>query len=142
MTNNNRYLSKYSNGKYVTAAQFITEIICERIAKKEKKDLHYRFWISKEWEKQYKGQIGTAYKLLKKYDAKDIIDALLSKNGTKIYSLRAPHFCDIIEKTINDKPATTNITQKNIERNFLASGKTSINKKNILDKLKDIDNEY
>lgn len=137
-----KYPSKYSNGKEVTAAQFITEMICERIAKKEKKDLHYRFWISKEWEKQYKGQIGSAHKLLNKYEAKDIIDALLSKNGLKIYSLRAPHLSNIIDDTIKNRPIPKPIQKKNIERNFLEEGKSKTSKKNILDKLKDIDNEY
>lgn len=135
----NKYLSKYSNGKNVTAAQFITEIICERIAKKEKKDLHYRFWLSEDWEKHYKGQIGTANKLLKKYQPKDIIDALLSSRGTKIYSLRAPHLSDIIENIIKNRPQQT-IVKKTVERNFLQEGKLGQSKKNILDKLKDIDN--
>ena len=44
------YISKYSNGKEVSDAQYITEIICEKKAKREKKDLHYRFWLNKEWE--------------------------------------------------------------------------------------------
>jgi len=36
--NNNLFPSKYSNGKSVTAAQYIAEFICERIAKKQNKD--------------------------------------------------------------------------------------------------------
>ena len=44
-----------------------SEIICEKKAKATKKDLHYRFWTHKEWEKFYKDQIATAHKLLKKY---------------------------------------------------------------------------
>lgn len=137
MTNN--YISKYSNGKTVSAAQFITEIICERIAKRNKRDLHYRFWISKEWEKEYKGQIGTAYKLLKKYEPKDIIDALSSRDGLKIYSLRAPHLCGIIDKWISNRPVINN-QPKVIERNLFDTGIKSSRQKNILDKLKDIDN--
>ena len=46
-----KYISKYSNDKLISAAQYITEIICERKAVKDKQDLHYRFWISKEWSK-------------------------------------------------------------------------------------------
>lgn len=136
-----KYLSKYSNGKEVTAAQFITEIICERIAKKNKQDLHYKFWISKEWQKQYKGQIGSANNLLKKYDPKDIIDALLSKEGSRIYSLRAPHLSGIIESIANSKSNKSIPSKKNIIRNFLEEGKTENKKRNILDKLKDIDND-
>ena len=136
----NKYPSKYSNGKNVTAAQFITEIICERLAKRNKKDLHYRFWISPEWEKQYKGQIGAANKLLGKYDAKDIIDALGSRDGLKIYSLRAPHLESIIEHHIAIKPKVVT-KPKVIDRNLLSKGvQYNTNKtKNILDILKDID---
>lgn len=135
-----KYLSKYSNGKNVTHAQFITEIICERIAKRNKKDLHYRFWLSKEWEKQYKGQIGAANKLLEKYDAKDIIDALSSSQGIKIYSLRAPHLCGIIDTHISRKPKVQP-QPKQIERNLLSKGVQNSKKpKNIIDILKDIDN--
>jgi len=32
-----KYISKYSNNKFVSAAQYITEIICEHKAKKDKK---------------------------------------------------------------------------------------------------------
>jgi hypothetical protein len=135
----NKYPSKYSNGKEVTAAQFITEIICERIAKKNKKDLHYKFWVSKEWEKQYRGQIASAHKLLKKYDAKDIIDALKSSDGVKIYSLRAPHLCDIVDK-MSARPKIKH-EPKTIDRIFLDKGAQQKSlKKNILDLLKDIDN--
>jgi len=133
----NKYPSKYSNGKSVTAAQFITEIICERIAQKNKKDLHYRFWVAKEWEKEYKGQIATAHKLLNKYDAKDIIDALKSNAGSKIYSLRAPHLCDIVDK-MQSRPKTMP-KEKVVERFLLDKGVQKNTKKNILDLLKDID---
>lgn len=135
-----KYPSKYSNGKEVTAAQFITEMICERIAKKNKKDLHYKFWVSKEWEKEYKGQIATAHKLLKKYEAKAIIDALSSSEGIKIYSLRAPHLSDIVDKYA-DRIEKQIIPKRNINRNFLEEGKQNTQyKKNILDKLKELDN--
>jgi hypothetical protein len=135
-----KYPSKYSNGKEVSAAQYIAEMICERIAKKNKKDLHYRFWISNEWEKEYKGQIGAAHKLLKQYDFKDIVKGLNSASGSKIYSLRAPHLPDIIERTkkINDNKPT--VEPKTIQRNLLDKGKTEVKTKNsIIDKLKEID---
>jgi hypothetical protein len=41
MEKENKYLSKYSNGKTVSAAQYITEIICENKAKRDKLDLHW-----------------------------------------------------------------------------------------------------
>lgn len=133
------YPSKYSNGKMISAAQYIAEFICERKAKKQKTDLHYRFWLSKEWEKEYKGQIAAAHKLLKIYDCKSIIDGLNSIQGLKIYSLRAPHLSGIIEQAIKKKKNQPVPKNKNIERNLFDKGKNEIKKVNILDKLKEID---
>ena len=92
-----KYPSRYSGDKLVTAAQYITELICEKKAKVDGKDLHYRFWLNKEWEKFYKGQIGTAHKLLKKYDAKAIIRALKNPKTRNTYSLRAPYLLPVIK---------------------------------------------
>jgi hypothetical protein len=133
-----KYPSKYSNGKSVSPAQFISEMICERIAKRLKKDLHYRFWLSPEWEKEYKGQIAAANKLLKTYEPRAIVNALLTSAGQKIYSLRAPHLSGIIEQAA-DRLAKQKIPDKVIERNLFDKGKTEKKSNNILDKLKEID---
>ena len=42
----NKYPSRYSNGKQVSAAQYITEVICEHKAKIDGLDLNYKFWIN------------------------------------------------------------------------------------------------
>lgn len=133
-----KYPSKYSNGKDITAAQYLAEFICERLAKIKKKDLHYRFWLSKEWEKEYKGQIGAANKLLKKYEIKHIIHALKSSRGSKIYSLRAPHLPGIIDST----PMPVDKESKKIDRLSIntSKGKSVLHKKNIIDIIKDIEN--
>lgn len=137
-----KYLSKYSNGKTVSAAQYITEMICEHLAAKDKKDLHYRFWLSKEWEKFYKSQIFTANKLLVKYSDKAIIKALQTPTGKKIFSLRAPHLIAIIEqeeKILASQVATQRIEVQRSNNNI---GHNLPKKKKTLDKLKDIDNEH
>lgn len=134
-----KYISKYSNNKEVSAAQYITEIICEHYAKKNKLDLHYRFWTHKDWSKYYRSQIGTANKLLEKYDCRAIIRALNSPQSAKIYSLRAPHLIAIIESE-HDKLASENTSlNNNYERkedNKYITGKA---KKNIISKLKDLE---
>lgn len=135
-----KYPSKYSNGKTVSAAQYITEIICEHLAVKERKDLHYRFWLNPEWTKFYKSQIFSANKLLKKYSDKAIIEALKTKTGQKIYSLRAPHLLAIIEqqqKIIESRPEPA---PTNIQRNADAVGAKKQSNKNIIDKLRELDN--
>lgn len=136
-----KYPSRYSNGKTVSAAQYITEIICEHLAQKRKQDLHYRFWVSPEWEKFYKSQIFSANKLLKQFDAKAIIRALETQKGKTIYSLRAPHLMAIIEQQQKLVDSENNQISKPIERNINTKGaKFNSRVKNTIEKIKDIEN--
>lgn len=134
-----KFYSKYSNGKSVSAAQYITELVCENKAKKEKLDLHYRFWTTKFWEKYYKDQIASANKLIKKYTAKAIIAALRSHEGQKIYSLRASFLLPIIEKhqTILDKQ--NKILTKDLDRKEKTIFRNNIPKKNIISRLEELE---
>lgn len=139
-----QYISRYSNNKTVSAAQYITELICERKAFRDKKDLHYRFWEHKTWAAFFRNQIGSAHKLLKKYDAKAIINALLSPQAQKIYSLRAPHLLPMIEQA-QDKLLKEEQTQKQarpvaIDRKDKVNfGRHNQPQNNILSKLKDLE---
>lgn len=138
---NKKYLSRYSNGKEVSEAQYITEIICEKKAKLNKEDLHYRFWISKKWSLFFKNQIATANKLLSKYDSKSIVAALLDPAAAKIFSLRAPHLLPIIERKHEELQKTNSVLSKNIDRkDKVVFNKVKSNNKTILSKLEDIDN--
>lgn len=135
----NKYISKYSNNKEVSAAQYITEIICEHYAVKNKLDLHYRFWTHKNWSSYYRNQIGAANKLLKKYDCKAIIRALNNPKSSRIYSLRAPHLIAIIESEevkleLENKELTQTYERKNNSKYIIGK-----NKKNIISKLKDLE---
>lgn len=138
-----KYPSKYSNGKSVSAAQYITELICEHKAKIDKKDLHYRFWVNKEWAAFYRNQIATANKLVKKYDPSAIIKAINNKRSERTYSLRSPYLIKIIDqeqKKINSKPAEQQTTS--YDRNVDSSKRRKSNsKKNILSRLEEIDHE-
>ena len=140
---NKKYPSKYSNGKLVSAAQYITEIICENRAKMLKKDLHYRFWVSKEWSSYYRNQIGSANKLLEKYTDISIIKALNNPRASKIYSLRAPHLLPIIEEEQKIIESQNKVFSKEINRieKPKFQSKKNISSNSILSKLKDIDNE-
>lgn len=139
----NNYPSKYSNGKNVSAAQFITEIICENKAIKDKKDLHYKFWTNKTWASFYRNQIGSAHKLLQKYDARAIIKALKSSQARNIYSLRAPHLLPIIEQeqAILDSQVSAPKNYDDSRQSKNLKFRQSIHKtNNIISKLRDIDN--
>jgi len=139
MKNNNQYLSKYSNGKTVSAAQYITELICENKARKDRLDLHYRFWVSKKWEAYYRNQIASAHKLLKTYGDKAIINAIRDKEAEKIYSLRAPHLPAIIQKHSDLLESQNTDLTIDIDRKNDKSYRKDLVKKNVLSKLKEID---
>jgi hypothetical protein len=141
----NKYLSKYSNGKSVSAAQYITEMICEKKAKKDKLDLHYRFWLNKEWSSFYKNQISSAHKLLDKYDEMAIIKALSSSKTNNIYSLRYPGLEAIIKneeeklRIQSEKVATKNI---NYDRTHKVGTRQQFKQnKSIISKLEELDDE-
>jgi hypothetical protein len=135
-----KYFSKYSNDKTVTAAQYITEIICENKAKKEGKDLHFRFWTNKEWSAYYRNQIATANKLVQKYPEKAIINALKHKKAEKIYSLRAPHLAAIIEQEMRILETVNTELSQEYDRSEQKTFKTSSEQKNsIISKLKELE---
>jgi hypothetical protein len=136
---NKKYLSKYSNGKSVSAAQYITEIICEHKAIKDKKDLHYRFWTTPYWSKFYKDQISSAIKLLKCYDVEDVIGALKDSRGQKIYSLRAPFLKPIIEEISEQNKRKNQILSKEFDRTEKIEFRKHIPSSNIISKLKDLE---
>jgi len=135
-----KYFSKYSNDKTVTAAQYITEIICENKAKNEGKDLHFRFWTNKEWSAYYRNQIATANQLVQKYPEKAIINALKNKKAEKIYSLRAPHLVAIIEQEMDILETTNTELSKDYDRSEQKTFKKSAEQKNsIISKLKELE---
>lgn len=137
----NKYISKYSNGKEVSPAQYITEIICEKKAKQNKEDLHFRFWISKKWSVFFRNQIATANKLLKKYKANAIIRALKDKGADKIYSLRAPFLLPIIERYEKIIESENQELTKSYDRKEDIKFGKKTKTKNIISKLRDLDNE-
>ena len=86
-TEKSRYPSRYSPQKFVTAAQYILELVCEKRALKDKKELPIKFWNLPEWASLFKSQLRKCHALLKQYDEKAIIAAI---KGSNIYSLHAP----------------------------------------------------
>ena len=135
-----RYSSRYSD-KSVTAAQYITELICEHKAAKEGKDLYYRFWNNAEWSRFFRNQVSTANKLISKYGDKAIIRALNDYRCKKIFSLRAPSLTKIIEEKVLEIQSENQVLTKEFLRTENHSYRQNKSKKNILDKLEDIDND-
>jgi hypothetical protein len=134
-----KYISKYSNGKEVSAAQYIVELICENKAKQEKKDLHYKFWTNAEWASYYRNQIATANKLVKKYNEQAVIRALKNFKAQKIYSLRAPHLVSIIEQEQKLLECENKKITKEYDRSQEKTYRATNNKKSIISKLKELE---
>ena len=95
-----KYASKYTD-RLVTPSQHIAELLCERKATKDKKNLWKQFWNDKEWNSFFKRQCTLANKLLKLYDEGAIIQALGRVKWA--WSLATPALISEIEKigTIN-----------------------------------------
>lgn len=136
-----KFISRYSNNKEVSPAQYIVELICEKKAKIEKKDLHYRFWLNKEWSRYYKNQIATANQLVKRYNPIAIVKALQDPKTSKTYSLRAPFLKSIIEQHQKILDSQNKEFSKSIDRSDQKTYKKNKPSKNILSTLEDIDNE-
>lgn len=92
------YPSLYSIGSYISAPQFLGELVCQRAAYKENKELPQKFWDLPKWRKFLVFQIAQANRLLKRYKAEVIIKALRDPKGRSIYSLGAPHLKGLLDK--------------------------------------------
>lgn len=95
----NRFQTKYSEpGTYVADAQYLSEQICERIAKKQETFLPYRFWQKPEWKKMFIQQTVQATRLLKEYSVFVILDVLKDYRARKVYSLGAKYVLEPLLK--------------------------------------------
>lgn len=92
---NSRYESKFGGG-FVSPAQFIAEIMCSRMAKKDGYDLPMQFWKLPAWKKNFMSQVLAANATLKLYSVKAILTAL--RKVPNAYSLRARWLVDVMEK--------------------------------------------
>lgn len=137
----NKFPSRYSNGKSVSAAQYITEIICENKAKLMKEDLHFKFWLTPKWSAYYRNQIASANKLVKKYNPMAVVKALKDPRASKIYSLRAPHLAAIIEQHQKVLETQNKNLSIDIDRKEKRSYRQDKTKKGIISKLKELDDE-
>lgn len=80
------FVSKYG-GNFVSPAQFLSEMMCERQAFRENEELVNKFWTQPRWKREFKKQILGANALLKLYDIKVIIKVLMAKPS--VFSLHA-----------------------------------------------------
>ncbi len=136
------FTSRYAPDTKITAAQYITEFICENKARKDGKDLPLRFWQIPAWAKFFKLQILSAGGLLKIYEAEAIILALKTPQGRGIFSLRAPHLDQIVkeQQATLDARKTKLANAEAVERASTTSiPRPERPRANIISKLKDLD---
>jgi hypothetical protein len=140
-TEKSRYPSKYSNGTFITAGQFITEMICEKKASIQRKQIGQHFWKLPEWASFYRQQILAANGLLKIYSEKAIIAALQSKPAYRIFSLRAPHLDAIIEAEQRkiDLVNQQRVKQATEIKEVKPELRKSVVKKTLADRLRELD---
>lgn len=135
---NSKYQSRHGGG-WITPAQFLAELMCERFAKKNGQDIPPKFWYKEPWKKEFFKQLSIANRLLEKYDPAIISKALRSPEGKKIFSLGAPWLKKLIDYE-EYKFKEVNI-EKIEESKVLPTKQSFIIKKSTISKLKDIENE-
>ena len=134
--------SKYkspSTGEYCTCAQYVAEIMCNRMAEKDNQGTQaYKFWQTKKWKRTYQYQVVLANQLAQKYGCAAIVKAIHSNQLKNVYSLRYPKLEDVIRKyqkiieSENDNPTNINIQEQPKRRS------TSFGKKSSLQRLRGI----
>ena len=135
-----KFPSRYSSGSFVTAAQYIAELMCERQALRKKLDLPQKFWQIDHWKKPYKIQLIAAQGLLKIYEPKAILNALKARDGSNIYSLHAPHLYDIIKREQKALQTKQPAVESKINRKSTTERpRDHVVKKTALGKLRDLD---
>jgi hypothetical protein len=139
-TEKSKYPSRYSPGGYVTAAQYILELVCEKQASRQRIELPIKFWNLPEWRNTFVKQLRMVHKLLKKYSEKAIIRAI---NKNNIYSLFASWLEAKIqqEQRLLDVESTKeNISDAIVRPTTIVFQRESRPIKNKLSKLMELDN--
>lgn len=132
-SNKSNFQSSFGGG-FVSPAQYITEQICSKIAKKKSSELPPKFWKLPAWEKFFRQQIPAANKLLKKYPYQVIVAALRDKRMWWLESLRAPQFLPILDEYLTIENAKVECSRDIVEEEQIIA--KPIPSKSVFGKLK------
>ena len=116
-----RYYSKWAAG-YVTAPQYLTEMLCVHVANQNREQLPDRFWQTAKWKKFYQQQIHSAFHLLESFDMKAILQALADNRSKKTRSLRSPYFQKLV-RIYQGKIDLAEATPKELREPIKGNGK-------------------
>lgn len=138
-TEKSKYPSRYSPQGWVSASQYITELICEKKAQREKKELPIKFWEIKEWRSYFKYQITLANKLIKEFGEEAVIAALKDSRCWSTYSLRAPRLREVAEEKLKNQVDRSKEAEYNIKESDKIRHKSNNSSKSIISKLRELD---
>lgn len=132
-----------STGEPCTCAQYVAEIMCQRMATKNKEGtLGYKFWNNAKWKKVYIRQVALANKLAKQFGDDVFARFINSKQGKNIYSLGQRNIASMIESFENSMVKTTQVLTKKdveIEKPIEYRPRKSFGKNTLLDRIRKID---
>lgn len=133
-----RYPSRHRPDTFVAAGQYLAELMCERKAKSEKKELPIRFWQEKgtKWYKYFCFQVVVSHRIIKKYGETHVIEAILDNKF--IYSLTPKWVSEHIEQFEPKKKSKEKANIK-LPENPNSTGQARKRNNNIITKLEDLD---
>lgn len=105
--------SRFAGG-FISNAQYLAECMCDRMARKDGRELPCKFWNLDLWKRKFLLQVRAANSLLKVYDCSAIIKALKTNEGKRIYSLGAQWLVPIV-KTEQEKIRLREIARKELQ---------------------------
>lgn len=130
-----------STGEPCTGAQFVAELICQRIANKDKLGtLGYKFWNNPKWKKVYIRQVSLANKFVKEFDEDVFVRFINSRQGKNIYSLGQRNLSSLIKTFEKNmlKNVSTEVSDDIISHKEYKPRK-SFGSNTLLEKLRKID---
>ncbi len=111
-----RFQSKYTDKEvFITDHQYLAELMCEKIAYRDKLTLTYKFWNLPRWRHVFILQCKHAASLLEDFRVFDIIEALKDARCRKVYSLGARYILDnVITDVVKRKKAAKPVVRKEV----------------------------
>ena len=130
------------DGRECKAPHYIADLMCSRMAHKKGEHLTDKYWNTSNWESVYKQQLIAVHGLLKIHDESAIVAALHSKEGQRIYSLRAPQLDRLIgiESERIKKLESRDIEIKDYNVDINTKPRKPFGKQSGMSRLRDLDN--
>lgn len=129
-----------STGEPCTGAQYVAEIICQRIATKDKVGtLGYKFWNKPSWKKIYIRQVALANKFVKEFGEDIFVRFINSRQGKRVYSLGQRNLSTLIQSFESKIPqvVSTGLEIETGPKEYKT--RKSFGNKTLFEKLREID---